>query len=468
MEFSTQTAKWYKLCLIKNKSEFVIVWDGIIQHRIHSTVELFPVDGFLVVGRKRMDDNNELNAFIGKVSNIRAYISKEYITINDTEIHCSSIKERLHGLVIDMTYFKYYIEGSNIRFYDFNPCSLISDKQRSNIFVWPVPVQYIWGIRTCMLLDYNLLLIDDETANAETSLVLKNSPGECLGLLSSYNVGWIQNRIPEAYYQNLTYTDSFKPDDYFVVNNQIARESDLTDKSETITIYAPLLVANGEWKLESQTDLACPICKGSEFHQSFRLRGICQDPDQSITFYPRLEESDTGQLYFHGNIDILLVFTSTGWILKNFSSSGAIAMLSSKKNPIGRNDWNIYYMVQSCKTLDTRFPTRRAVENQEGVEMINSKYSELIFSSCSKDQFVCKNGDCVPKEKRCSRYAECFDGSDELKCDLLNTNVESMKYYNSAVPPNRKILMMQVNATLQKVRFAQLTNCNVESLKTVI
>ena len=35
---------------------------------------------------------------------------------------------------------------------------------------------------------------------------------------------------------------------------------------------------------------------------------------------------------------------------------------------------------------------------------------------CADDEFTCKNGHCVPRNKLCNDEKDCVDGSDELNC----------------------------------------------------
>ena len=34
---------------------------------------------------------------------------------------------------------------------------------------------------------------------------------------------------------------------------------------------------------------------------------------------------------------------------------------------------------------------------------------------CKKDEFTCKNNDCIPIQYKCNTYVDCKDGSDEEK-----------------------------------------------------
>ena len=450
IEVSIQTAKWYSLCVIRNDSEFIITWNND-NYKFKGTSKLLPIDGSIVFGRKRIDDDSATYAFLGKLSTLKALISPDELTVEHTKILCSENHKDYQGIALNMNNLRLSVDGYSAVQSDFNPCSQLSQDEIDLTIVWPVPVQYKKALGICKLLNLTLVSILDEAENTKTTEVLELSTEKCLGVLSSRRVGWIMNTIPKDRYEVLRKEDGFNPSEYFLAEGNVSNsEMDLLEEDFDEDHEALLLVSNAEWKIEKQTNLHCPICRGPQFLSVFRLQGLCQDSHKYIFFYPRLSE-DRNQLYFHSNIDIMLQFTPTGWVLRKINPNDEeLAKMSSRRNPIGRNDWKVFYTVQSCKILDPRFPVQKLqVEGESSLG--EGSYRELIFSSCSKDEFVCNDGSCVPKEYRCSRYVECSDGSDELKCDLLNNEVKSMKYYDATVPPNRATLDMTLVATLQKV-----------------
>ncbi|KAL5516603.1 hypothetical protein EMCRGX_G001986 [Ephydatia muelleri] len=45
-----------------------------------------------------------------------------------------------------------------------------------------------------------------------------------------------------------------------------------------------------------------------------------------------------------------------------------------------------------------------------------SKFAPLLKTQCSRDEFGCSNGNCVPLSSQCNRYNDCADNSDEVGC----------------------------------------------------
>jgi hypothetical protein len=39
---------------------------------------------------------------------------------------------------------------------------------------------------------------------------------------------------------------------------------------------------------------------------------------------------------------------------------------------------------------------------------------------CETTEFKCTNGQCIPANKRCDSRKDCYDGSDEFSCGIVN------------------------------------------------
>lgn len=53
----------------------------------------------------------------------------------------------------------------------------------------------------------------------------------------------------------------------------------------------------------------------------------------------------------------------------------------------------------------------------------------LSFSSCSKSQFTCNDGACVPLKVKCDQIKHCPDNSDELDCNNIQVDAKSYNKY---------------------------------------
>lgn len=50
-----------------------------------------------------------------------------------------------------------------------------------------------------------------------------------------------------------------------------------------------------------------------------------------------------------------------------------------------------------------------------------SDENSYVCSKCTKDQFTCQSGTCIPIESKCDRKSDCGDGSDERYCPSIKT-----------------------------------------------
>ena len=80
--------------------------------------------------------------------------------------------------------------------------------------------------------------------------------------------------------------------------------------------------------------------------------------------------------------------------------------------PFGQNIW--YVEPGICKN----------VHGDQGVL--------LMFSRCTKFEFSCSDGTCIPLERKCDYVPDCWDESDEQQCSILNQ--ENLMHYKKDVP----------------------------------
>ena len=56
----------------------------------------------------------------------------------------------------------------------------------------------------------------------------------------------------------------------------------------------------------------------------------------------------------------------------------------------------------------------------------------LMFSKCSKSEYSCSDGSCIPLSWKCNYIPDCWDGGDEENCTILR--LEGMENYDSFSP----------------------------------
>lgn len=82
------------------------------------------------------------------------------------------------------------------------------------------------------------------------------------------------------------------------------------------------------------------------------------------------------------------------------------------------------------------------------------RYS-ITLSTCQEDQFTCSNGDCLPLQRRCDKFPDCFDGSDEDNCRYLQPPPAT---YRSFLPPSDS------TAVTLTVNITDIHDINVSTL----
>ncbi|CAL4182703.1 unnamed protein product, partial [Meganyctiphanes norvegica] len=173
----------------------------------------------------------------------------------------------------------------------------------------------------------------------------------------------------------------------------------------------------GKWYQGDCDEEYCIPCQFSAT-DALRVRGLCEtslfDRRYIVTEYE-------GKVSFMGShysqiIEVPKINGSDGdgfgfWKMYRFDMPEVYAILeihSPTHFPVGFNIWK--------------------VENDEcGFEEM-----PLTITSCSTDQFTCRDGSCEKAEDRCDTEFHCLDESDEIDCDPI---VLPPTYDNESPPP---------------------------------
>ena len=78
-------------------------------------------------------------------------------------------------------------------------------------------------------------------------------------------------------------------------------------------------------------------------------------------------------------------------------------------------------------------PHKWTLHNDSKLCSIFKTYTtELKLTGCSKEDFTCSDGSCVPMTQRCDGKNDCSDETDESECKAF---VQSIGYNRDAAPP---------------------------------
>ncbi|XP_045131153.1 uncharacterized protein LOC123516112 [Portunus trituberculatus] len=177
---------------------------------------------------------------------------------------------------------------------------------------------------------------------------------------------------------------------------------------------------------------SCSACH-TQSGTTWTLRGICEEEERMYYF-----DLIPNPLAFrgYGEYEVAAV-EGEGWVWHNTITNVTMAVLRSEHNdefPVGRLTW----------------------EAKEEVCQDPPGDRILTLSSCTKDEFTCTDGFCIPFQKRCDLKFDCEDKTDESFCDIINFPTD----YRSKLPPrpgSDLALPLSINVSMDTINIDTTT-----------
>ncbi|XP_063845198.1 uncharacterized protein LOC135091470 isoform X1 [Scylla paramamosain] len=144
--------------------------------------------------------------------------------------------------------------------------------------------------------------------------------------------------------------------------------------------------------------------------QEWTLKGPCEEDTANYKY--SLTHPDKGRLVFRGYYQYEIAEEGEAWLWRNVITDTIVARLSfaEARWPMGRRNW----------TMESE------VCEKKGVQV-------LQLSSCTGEEYTCRDGSCIPRLQRCDRRPDCHDESDEQECQLVRRPVG---YHHTLPPPS--------------------------------
>ena len=144
-------------------------------------------------------------------------------------------------------------------------------------------------------------------------------------------------------------------------------------------------------------------------HQEWTLKGPCEEDTANYKY--SLVHPEQGKVVFRGYYQYEIAEEEEQWVLRNVITNTVIARMFFKEArwPMGRRNWTMESEV--CERM--------------GVQV-------LQLSSCTNEEYTCKDGSCIPRLQRCDRRPDCHDESDEQECQLVR---RPAGYHHTLPPP---------------------------------
>ncbi|XP_069972834.1 uncharacterized protein [Penaeus vannamei] len=167
----------------------------------------------------------------------------------------------------------------------------------------------------------------------------------------------------------------------------------------------------GAWAdVSSKVFSYCAVCDAAD-PLVLTVLGLCENLPHDH-YYVQESHANT-KPYFRGYTVSNISWLEDRWLAKHPDSKVLLSYtpILPYEYPFGRRGW--------------------VVEGAEGCGRPGDGSLALTLTTCSRGNFTCDDGSCLPMEMRCDSQADCPDESDENHCELM-TIPES---YRRHIPP---------------------------------
>ena len=155
---------------------------------------------------------------------------------------------------------------------------------------------------------------------------------------------------------------------------------------------------------------ACALHNSHSHTSSVTLRGLCRfsglDTHYTVHYSPDLGIS------YHGLQRSIITYSrgEGAWKIEDMTDSTLLAVSKAtfRSLALGKHIWKL--------------------SNDTGCSP-DPLETWLALTSCSQDQFTCRDGLCLARDQRCDGQPQCRDSSDELRCSVIE---EDLSYNRSS------------------------------------
>ena len=197
--------------------------------------------------------------------------------------------------------------------------------------------------------------------------------------------------------------------------------------------------SDGKWGDTLCSERQCFACIRTQ-RDFLILRGLCEKREDILRFYMMGYVNDMP--FFKGFYKFMIYYSSDAtWLLRDTNTDVVLASFTPSQHseyPLGRRQWLVLSKICQYSV---------------------GSFINLGLSSCTNHHFMCSDGSCVARAKRCSLQDDCVDGSDEENCSIVEFG---KKYFNYRPPPSGTFGQpLAVDIMVNLVRFSKIDDINL-------